>query len=74
MILTQPDVVGSFERVLDPTILDESTLKNLFELRLILEMGMADFLFERKTQKDMDELEEIVTFEEDNVNNESFFL
>ena len=38
MILTQPDVVGSFERVLDPTILDESTLKNLFELRLILEM------------------------------------
>ena len=73
MILTQPDVVGSFERVLDPTILDESTLKNLFELRLILEMGMADFLFERKTQKDMDELEEIVTFEEDNVNNESFF-
>lgn len=54
-------------------ILDESTLKNLFELRLILEMGMADFLFERKTQKDMDELEEIVTFEEDNVNNESFF-
>ena len=64
MILTQPDVIDNFERVLDPTLLGNETLKNLFELRLILEMGMADILFARKTQKDMDELEEIVEHEE----------
>lgn len=51
MILTQPDVVGSFERVLDPTILDESTLKNLFELRLILEMGMLIFYLKGKLKR-----------------------
>lgn len=66
MILTEPDIINNFERILDPTLLGMDVLKNLFELRLILEMGMADFLFERKTQKDLDELEEIVSAEEKN--------
>ena len=65
MILTRPDVMSNIERVLDPTLLGNTTLKNLFELRLILEMGMADVLFARKTQKDIDELEEIVKAEEE---------
>ncbi len=34
MILTQPDVIDNFERVLDPTLLGNETLKNLFELRV----------------------------------------
>ena len=64
MVLTEPDVLNNFERVMDPTLLAHSTLKNLFELRLILEMGMADVIFARKSQKDMDELEAIVDAEE----------
>ena len=36
MILTQPDFIDNFERVLDPKLLGNETLKNLFELRLIL--------------------------------------
>jgi len=64
MILTQPDFIDNFERVLDPKLLGNDTLKNLYELRLILEMGMADTLFARKTQKDIDELEKIVEKEE----------
>lgn len=64
MILTKPDVMSNMERVLDPKILGNTTLKNLFELRLILEMGMADILFARKTEKDMVELEAIVSAEE----------
>ena len=75
MILTRPDVMNNMERVLDPKLLGNTTLKNLFELRLILEMGMADVLFARKTQKDIDELEKIVQKEEkDNVVSSSFSL
>lgn len=59
MILARPDVLGTFERVLDPLIIDQSTLQDLFELRLVLEMGLADLLFLRKTEKDIAELEEI---------------
>jgi GntR family transcriptional repressor for pyruvate dehydrogenase complex len=59
MILSRPDILGSFERVLDPLIIDDSTLQDIFELRLTLEIGLADLLYLRKTKKDVEELEEI---------------
>jgi DNA-binding FadR family transcriptional regulator len=59
MILSTPDILGSFERVLDPLIIDDNTLQDIFELRLTLEMGLADILYLRKTKKDIDELEAI---------------
>jgi|TARA_B110000967_G_C18781488_1_gene508482 DNA-binding FadR family transcriptional regulator len=73
MILTQPDFIDNFERVLDPKLLGNETLKNLFELRLILEMGMADSLFARKTQKGIDELEQIVEADEKQGVDDSIF-
>lgn len=60
MVLTSPDILGSFERVLNPQFMDTSTLKNLFELRLVLESGLADLLFLRKTDSDIKELEAII--------------
>lgn len=59
MILSTPDILGSFERVLDPLIIDDSTLQDIFELRLTLEMGLADILYLRKKKKDITELEAI---------------
>ena len=59
MLLSRPDILGSFERVLDPLIMDASTLQDLFELRLTLEVGLADILYKRKTAKDIAELEKI---------------
>jgi DNA-binding FadR family transcriptional regulator len=59
MILSTPDILGSFERVLDPLIIDDSTLQDIFELRLTLEMGLADILYLRKKKKDIAELEAI---------------
>src|SRR5690606_14861410 len=56
MILTSPDILGSFERVLNLQLMDKETLKNLFELRLVLESGLADLLFLRKTDQDILEL------------------
>lgn len=60
MIMAKPDVLGGFERVLNPYILGDKTLKDIFEMRLILEMGMAEFLIARKTKKGVLELEKIV--------------
>jgi GntR family transcriptional regulator, transcriptional repressor for pyruvate dehydrogenase complex len=59
MILSRPDILGSFERVLDPLIIDDGTLRDIFELRLVIEMGLADIIFLKKTEKDILELEEI---------------
>lgn len=59
MVLSRPDILGSFERVLDPMIIDDATLQDIFELRLAIEMGLADMLFLRKKEEDVLELEEI---------------
>src|SRR5690606_24490490 len=49
----------------NPQLIDTATLQNLFELRLVLESGLADLLFIRKTDKDIQALEAII-------NNEKF--
>jgi GntR family transcriptional repressor for pyruvate dehydrogenase complex len=59
MVLAAPDILGTFERVLDPLIINKATLQDIFELRLVLEMGLADLLYIRKTDKDIAELESI---------------
>ena len=64
IVLTQPDILGSFERVLNPMLLDSTTLQDIFELRLVLEMGIADLLFIRKTSENILRLEELVIKEE----------
>jgi len=63
MVLSSPDILGSLEKVMDPLIIDENTLQDFFELRLTLEMGLADILFIRKTTKDIAELEQIALAE-----------
>src|SRR3990170_5647431 len=60
MILTQPDVMKGLERILHPSILDENVRKQLFELRLVLEVGLGDLLFKRKTPEQLRKLGAIV--------------
>lgn len=59
-VITSPDIVGIMSKSMNPYILDEDTLREIFELRLVLEIGMADLIFQKITQKDIDELKEIV--------------
>ena len=72
MLLASPDILGSFERVLDPLIMDKSTLQDLFELRLTLEVGLADLLYKRKSKKDVEELEAIAVRQQVTVGRPSF--
>lgn len=59
-VITSPDIFGILGKSMNPYILDTVTLKNVFEIRLILEIGMADFLFHRITKENIKELREIV--------------
>ncbi|MBJ6367808.1 FadR/GntR family transcriptional regulator [Snuella sedimenti] len=75
MVLTQPDIIQNFEKAIEYNLLGEQTLTDIFELRLILEMGMADLLFARKTKEDLEELDKIVTKQEkDNIHTSFFSL
>ena len=59
MVLTEPDLLSGVERVLDPSILSDQALKNIFELRLVLEVGMGDLIFARLNEDDLEILEDI---------------
>ncbi len=64
MILTQPDVMKGLELIVYPTILDSPVRKQLFELRLVLEVGLGDLLFRRKTDEQLKKLDAIVEREQ----------
>lgn len=60
-ILTNPDVLLPFRKIFHPSILNEETLKGIFEMRLALEVGMADFIVDKITDEDIEELERITS-------------
>jgi len=62
-VIVSPDIFGNLSKKLNPYILSEETLRELFELRLALEVGMADFLVQRVNPKDIEELYEIISDE-----------
>lgn len=62
-VITSPDLFGIIGKSMNPHILDEETLREMFEIRLVLEIGMADLLFQRATKEDIAELRKIVSSE-----------
>ena len=64
MVIAEPDVFGGCSQILDAAFLNEKTQRDLCEMRLTLELGLADLLFLRKTDIDMNALENIVNREE----------
>ncbi len=64
MIITRPDILNNLHRVLDTQLLDGPTMREIFEFRLVVELGLGDILFLRKTNQGLADLEEIVKREE----------
>jgi GntR family transcriptional regulator, transcriptional repressor for pyruvate dehydrogenase complex len=62
-VITSPDLFGMMSKSMNPHILDQETLKEIFEIRLVLEIGMADLLFHRIASDDIEDLRKIVADE-----------
>ncbi|WP_163324708.1 FadR/GntR family transcriptional regulator [Draconibacterium mangrovi] len=62
-VLTSPNLAQILQKSMIPKVLDDETLKNIFEIRLILEIGMADSIFNNITDADIQELENITNSE-----------
>ncbi|MDX9908794.1 MAG: FCD domain-containing protein [Mariniphaga sp.] len=59
-IIKSPDLSALLGRSMIPRMLDNTTLKDIFELRLVIEIGMADLIFQHVTPEDITELEQII--------------
>jgi DNA-binding FadR family transcriptional regulator len=61
MVITEPPLLNGFKKVLVPNLLSTDTLKEIMGMRISLEIGLAEFLFANIQEKDLDELDQIVT-------------
>lgn len=59
-VIKSPDLSMILQKSMIPRILDDDTLKDVFEMRLVLEVGMADLVVSRVTDKDIEELSSII--------------
>lgn len=59
-VIKSPSLFNVFQKSVIPNILSDATLRDIFELRLIIEVGLADFICQRVTPADIKSLIEIV--------------
>lgn len=71
-VIKSPDISTLFQKSMIPWMLDDATLKDIFELRLVLELGMADLIYNHITPKDIEELYTIVEGEPEDTENVLF--
>jgi len=64
MVLQSPDFLNGVELAMDGSWLNKDTLREMFEFRLMLEIGLADFLFNNKKKRLVKKLERIISREE----------
>ncbi|MGL4956848.1 MAG: FadR/GntR family transcriptional regulator [Bacteroidales bacterium] len=71
-VLIAPKIFSMLKLVLSSGLLAQNTIKDLYELRLMLEIGMTDYVFRHRNTKYISQLEEIVQREEQCSNSEEF--
>ncbi|MDH8700887.1 GntR family transcriptional repressor for pyruvate dehydrogenase complex [Dysgonomonadaceae bacterium PH5-43] len=59
-ILISPQPFSLVELIVNSGALNKESIRDLYELRLMLEIGSADFIFERRNEESMQRLKELV--------------
>lgn len=59
MILCEPSLLGGMKRIVDPRILSESSLFDILDFRIALEIGICGDIFRNLTDEDLEDLERI---------------
>ncbi len=61
IIVTEPPLLGSFKKIIDPQFLSIKSIKEMMGMRIAIEIGVAEFLFANVNDTDILELEQIVS-------------
>ncbi|MDL2222737.1 GntR family transcriptional regulator [Bacteroidales bacterium OttesenSCG-928-M11] len=63
-VLISPQPFSIMGLIINSGALNNDSIRDLYELRLMLEVGSADFIFERKNEEHMDNLLQLIEEEE----------
>lgn len=61
IIITEPPLLSGFQKILDPRLFSIKTIKEMMGMRIVLEIGVAEFLFANINDSDILALEQIVS-------------
>jgi GntR family transcriptional repressor for pyruvate dehydrogenase complex len=61
IVVTEPGLLTGFKKALEPQLLSLKTIKQMMGMRISLEIGLAEFLFEHVNDKHIQELEKIIS-------------
>ena len=61
IIVTEPGLLTGFKKALEPRLLSVNTIKQMMGMRISLEIGIAEFLFENVSDIHIQDLERIVS-------------
>lgn len=64
IVMERPTVFDTIAKVVDPAFLNQEEQQDFFQLRLVIELGLADLLAMNLTGRDLEELDAIVREEE----------
>ena len=62
-VVVAPEIFAVLKAIIASGVLDKDTLRDLYQLRIMLEVGMADFIYLKKTPDQLEQLDEIVSEE-----------
>ncbi len=65
IVVSEPDVMYGFQKVINPYMLGKETILDLLAMRVSLEIGSANLIINNITDKDIEELKHIVAKERD---------
>lgn len=66
IVIQEPSMLSSFEKVIEPYLLGEKAIIEMMGMRIVLEIGLTDFLFMNLNDDHIRKLEEIVRTQEVN--------
>lgn len=58
--IVEPPLFVGLEKVTNPYLFSEDTIMNIIEMRIALEVGITDFIFDKITDEDINDLDTIV--------------
>lgn len=62
-VVLVPEIFGAVKKIIASGLLDIESLRDIYQMRIMLEIGMADFIFLNRTDEQMSKLESIVAEE-----------
>ena len=64
IVIQEPSMLSSFEKVIEPYLLGEKAVIDMMGMRIVLEIGLTEFVFLNLTDEKINKLEAIISSQE----------